>query len=746
VIGRVTGGNLSTINGQIRLTGGNAPDLFLINPSGFVFGAGASLNVPGSFVASTAENVLFANNVAFGIGNTPDPLLTITAPTGLQLGSSSGEIIVQGTGHRLAGGGFSPLDRSNNPTGLQVGTGNSLSFIGNGVTFAGGVAGVNGGGHLEVGSVSQGQVRLNAAGGGWVGDYAGISQLSDIQMTQQSLLDASGSQGSIQLQGRNISLAEGSTALIQNLGTQPSGGITVNAAGVLSLTGGSSNGVVGSALQIENLGTGQIGSINIAAEQLLLQQGGRIVSQTFGPGSGGSVDVKVSGDVAIEGFLPANPGVFSTILANTFSPLGNSGNITITSENLRVLDGGAIGSATFSTGQASAIQINTTDLTEIAGFNPFAVLSSAVSSSSLGAGNANDVTLNTSRLVVRDGALLGSTTQSAGASGNVIVTASESIAVRGRGPAFNQVSRILSAAEIVDPITQALLGLPPIPSGNSGSVTIQTPSLTVADQGTVSVRNDGPGTSGSLQINAGTTFLNNQGSLTANAQSGEGGNIALRGDALVLRQNSLINATAGGTGNGGNITINAPVIAGFENSDIIANAVQGNGGNITITTQGIFGLEFRPQLTPENDITASSQFGVNGTVEINEFSLDPDTGIVELPAGLADTSDQIAQGCATDGESSFVATGRGGIPPSPNERLSSDLTWSDTRDLSEFLGSAPSGPAAAGAVPAQPPGLTEINAWRINANGQVELLAVNADAPASSVAYATCSNPTDLRE
>jgi large exoprotein involved in heme utilization and adhesion len=111
------------------------------------------------------------------------------------------------------------------------------------VTFAGGVAGVNGGGHLEVGSVSQGQVRLNAAVGGWVGDYAGISQLSDIQMTQQSLLDASGSQGSIQLQGRNISLTDGSAALIQNLGTQTSGGITVNAAGVLSLTGGSSNGV-----------------------------------------------------------------------------------------------------------------------------------------------------------------------------------------------------------------------------------------------------------------------------------------------------------------------------------------------------------------------------------------------------------------------------------------------------------------------------------------------------------------------
>ena len=108
VIGRVTGGNLSTINGQIQLTGGNTPDLFLINPTGIVFGAGATLNVPGSFVASTAENVLFANNVAFGIGNTPDPLLTITAPTGLQLSSPSAPITVQGAGSSAVLTGASP--------------------------------------------------------------------------------------------------------------------------------------------------------------------------------------------------------------------------------------------------------------------------------------------------------------------------------------------------------------------------------------------------------------------------------------------------------------------------------------------------------------------------------------------------------------------------------------------------------------------------------------------------------------
>jgi large exoprotein involved in heme utilization and adhesion len=288
----------------------------------------------------------------------------------------------------------------------------------------------------------------------------------------------------------------------------------------------------------------------------------------------------------------------------------------------------------------------------------------------------------------------------------------------------------------------AVFGLGATSRGEAGGINITTDRLFVHDQSGITAGNIGPSNGGTLAVNANTIFLDQGGTLNASTRSGEGGNIVLQGNALIMRYDSLISTNSAGTGNGGNITLNIPVIAGFENSDIVANAVQGNGGNITITTQGIFGLEFRPQLTPENDITASSQFGVNGTVEINEFSLDPATGIVELPAGLADASDQIAQGCAVDGDSSFVATGRGGIPPSANERLSSDLTWGDTRDLSEFLGAAPSGPAPTGSVPAQPPGLTEINAWRINANGQVELLVVNADAPVSSVAYATCSNPT----
>jgi large exoprotein involved in heme utilization and adhesion len=179
-------------------------------------------------------------------------------------------------------------------------------------------------------------------------------------------------------------------------------------------------------------------------------------------------------------------------------------------------------------------------------------------------------------------------------------------------------------------------------------------------------------------------------------------------------------ATADGTGNGGNITLSAPIVAGFENSDIVANAVRGRGGNIQITTQGIFGLKFRPQLTPESDITASSEFGVNGTVDINNFGVDPNSGLIELPVNLTDPSQQIAAGCSSNNESSFIATGRGGIPQNPSQDVRSDRTWSDIRDISSFRQTQ----SVQAQIPKSPETLlVQATSWHRNAQGKIELVA-----------------------
>jgi large exoprotein involved in heme utilization and adhesion len=179
-----------------------------------------------------------------------------------------------------------------------------------------------------------------------------------------------------------------------------------------------------------------------------------------------------------------------------------------------------------------------------------------------------------------------------------------------------------------------------------------------------------------LEVQAHSIFLDN-GQLIARTASGNGGNILLNvRDLLLQRHNSRIATDArGGTGNGGNIDINGQFIVAVpnENSDITANAVRGRGGNVTIATSGIYGQEFRPTLTPLSDITASSEFGVNGSVQINTPDVDPSRGLTNLPQQLVDASGLVGAGCgvAARQESNFVVTGRGGVPPSPNETLRS---------------------------------------------------------------------------
>ncbi|MEL7246600.1 MAG: S-layer family protein, partial [Cyanobacteria bacterium J06573_2] len=159
------------------------------------------------------------------------------------------------------------------------------------------------------------------------------------------------------------------------------------------------------------------------------------------------------------------------------------------------------------------------------------------------------------------------------------------------------------------------------------------------------------------------------------------GNINLDINELVLLQGgSSITTNATDASQGGNIIIDSAVIAGFENSDIIANAVDGDGGNIDITTQGIFGLKFRQQSTDESDISASSQFGVNGTVEINNFGIDPASGLVELPVDLINPSQKVKKGCSNQGKNKFAVTGRGGIPLSPTQWFNVINIWSKPLD------------------------------------------------------------------
>ncbi|NER52706.1 MAG: S-layer family protein, partial [Symploca sp. SIO1A3] len=260
-------------------------------------------------------------------------------------------------------------------------------------------------------------------------------------------------------------------------------------------------------------------------------------------------------------------------------------------------------------------------------------------------------------------------------------------------------------------------------SGSTGNLELNTNELIVRDGAKVSVSSTGSAQqAGSLNIDAGSILLSNQGILEAITTSGNGGNITLRLlGSLIMRHGSKISTTAGTAqagGDGGNIIIDNSngFIIGVpnEDSDITANAFTGNGGRINITTQGIFGLEFRDKPTPLSDITASSEFGVNGTVEINQLNIDPSQGLSNLPDEPG--TPQPLQGCRGGGIQSggqFISIGRQGLPTNPYESLDSSDIWEDLQPASPLDEN-----------PTQPPEqIVEATGWVVTEEGEVILVA-----------------------
>ncbi|PAX52898.1 two-partner secretion domain-containing protein [Brunnivagina elsteri] len=723
IFSRVTGGNVSNIDGLIRTLNSNNPvSLFLMNPAGIVFGQNASLNIGGSFVGTTANSIKFADGIEFSATNPgATPLLTMSVPIGLQMGQTPGTITVQNTGHRLIEGN-APLKMGATPSGLQVAPGKTLALVGGDITLDGGILTAPSG-YLELGSAKAGTVNVTTASAGWDFDYSTIQKFGDIRFSHQALANASGAPaGSIHLQGRNISVNEGSVALLTNQGNQVSGDITVNASESFSMQGVGNNGFAQSLL-VTNAIAGAGGNVLITAPQVLLEDGGKITTRTYGSEMAGNISVAAN-SIQLTGFSSLQPATTRSEIASHTFGVGQGGNVQVTTQQLRLQEGASITSVSQGTGATGNVLVNASEFIELTGENPISFSATFIGAVSGNRGNVGDVTVNTPRLSVRNSAVVGATTLGKGNAGILRVNVSEQISVSGVSAASGKPSEISASASVLPLVFRQAFGLSALPTGNSGDLIINTPRLEITNGGLVRVNNQGSGNAGNLYINADRIALDRSGKISATTNSGTGGGINLQSNAIILRHGSNIIATAGGTGNGGNININSPIIVGLENSDIVANAFQGKGGNIEITTQGIIGLQYRPQLTPDSDITASSQFGVNGTVQVNTIGVDPNSGLIELPANVTDPSQQIAQGCSANQGSSFVATGRGGIPQNPNQEVRSDRTWSDIRDISSYRKTS--------AVTAQIPQLTETlvqaTSWRRNAEGKVELIADQATA------------------
>ncbi|BAY47063.1 filamentous hemagglutinin outer membrane protein [Scytonema sp. HK-05] len=611
IISRVTGKSISNIDGILRANG--TANLFLINPNGIIFGPNASLNIGGSFVATTASSLNFADGTKFSATDPQTtPLLTVSVPIGLQFGATAAPIGNQSQA--------SPNGATNillRPVGLQVQPGKTLALVGGDVTLEGGNLTAPGG-RIELGSVDGNSlVNLKPTNQGWVLGYEGVQNFQNIQLIQRtvdgseilSIIDASGNDGSgnIQVQGKSVELI-GNVRLI-------------------NLTNGVTDG----------------GDLKITSSKLIVRDGAQILTSTFGEGKGGNLTVNASESVDVIGNATISNRTYPSTVSSTTLASGKAGDIVLNTVRLRIQGGAQVSAASGgrqqnskfipATGPAGNLTINASESVEIIGTSADGSAVSNLATLTLGSGDAGEVTIATGQLIVRGGAAINITNQ---AQKNVIYL----------GDARNL------------------------------------------------------GKAGELNVIARSILLDNQGKLTSETDTGQGGNINLQlRDLLLLRRNSQISTNAGKTqaiGDGGNITINAPngfiVAKPQENSDITANAFTGFGGKVQINATGIFGIAPRSReglvrqlgtndptkLDPQNlftsDITAISQTNptLNGVVNINTPEVDINRGLINLPVEVEEP--RLAQGCdvAPQNQSEFIITGRGGIPSNPREILRSN--------------------------------------------------------------------------
>lgn len=550
---RITGASVSHIEGILKTQG--AANLFLVNPNGIIFGENASLDVDGSFIATTANSIQFEDGAKFTASDTEsEPILTTSVPIGLQFDGDSGAITVNDTGNQITNGStFSPIDIGQTSSNFSIRSNQILALVGNRIDLNGSVISTEGG-QIYLTSLTSGLVGIKRTGSELGLSENNLTKYQDINLNQQSLINAIGEKaGIISLNGKNINLLNASFILTQNQGNLSGSSLNIKAAEFLTLSGKSPNNKISSAIRSEVLETGKIQGANIiiSAQKLQLRDQGQIQTGSFSEaanGLGGDIHINVSDIVDL------NSGLIS---ASAFSE-GSAGNIELSTSQLQVNNAASLTSSTTGSGNGGNIEVNADFIMLAGSFND---VRSTISASSLGTGDAGSLTISTKQLRVEDGASFSSASFGNGNAGNISIKASELITLDGKNSNFqsnneSQATTIRTSVQSIDPVARQIFRLPEVTTGNSGNLTINTPILNLAQNSVISVENQGTGNGGTLFINAENLNLDNTARITAASASGSGGNINLNTNNLQIDNGSQITAAAGNNGNGGKITIN----------------------------------------------------------------------------------------------------------------------------------------------------------------------------------------------
>jgi filamentous hemagglutinin family protein len=592
IISRVTGGNISKIDGTLRANG--TANLFLLNPSGIIFGPNASLDIGGSFFASSANSLKFADGREFSATNSSSapPLLTVSVPTGLQFGSNPEPVVNRSQANPINPG-------TGQPVGLQVPSARTLALVGGEVRLEGGNITAPGG-RIELGSVGgNSSVNLNPSNRGFALSYEGVQNFRDIYLSGGAAIDVTnfspvGGSGDVRVQGRRVTLTGGSQIASFTTGAVSSGSIAITASESVELIG---TGIrrdprgdvpVRTNLTTTTVADGNAGDLTVSTRRLIVRDGAGIFTSSVAlpmqnpQGRAGNLRVMASESVEISGSVPILGASALNVETRTN---GDAGTLEIATGRLILRDGAEVSAATSGAGRGGTLTVVASESVEVSGTDTGSrgqVLPSRLKATSASAGDAGNLTLSTGTLTVRDGAEITVSGTGTGGAGNLEVQASQ---------------LQLDSAGRLRAETAA---------GNRGSIRLDTGNILLRHNSSITTEATGTASGGNITISTGTITALENSKIIASAIQGAGGNIQIDTRGIFRAPSSEITASSQ-FGVSGTVTISNPEVdpsAGLlelpsavqdPSQQVFVGCAADRGNSLTVTGRG--GLPEDPTAT-----------------------------------------------------------------------------------------------------------------------------------------------------
>ena len=587
IIGRITGPEASRIDGTLQADA----SLFLLNPQGILFRPDATLNIHGSFHASTADVLRLADGAVFSTRLTEKSTLTVASPSAFGfLHAKPAGIAIQGS-H------------------LEVPEGKTLSLVGGDMTIAGDGDPSSGpptlaasGGRINLTSVaSSGNVVFDPASPLSGIDVGSVDQmeLGQMDILAGTLIDVSG---------------EGGGAVVIR-----GGRLRMDRSWLFANTLGKRNGVkIGVDIEVDALlltnealvttdvgtsGTGNAGNLSIVARHLRVDGGSQIGSSTYGPGHGGTVTVQTT-ELTMEGAAPDNRSL-SGLFANAQGKengAGDAGGIVVEAQQVHLAGGAQIVSASFGPGKGGTVTVRATEV-NLKGAAPdnrfLSGLFTNAEGKEEGAGDAGDIVVEAQQVSLSGGAQIGSITFGPGKGGTVTVQATE-VNLKGATTDNRFSSGLFASAEGKEE-----------GAGDAGTILVDAGQLTLSGGARIFSATYGPGSGGTVTVHA--TEVNLEGAASDNSFSsgivanalgpgegaGDAGDIVVEAQQVRLAGGAQIGSGTFGPGTGGTVTVQAKEVnlegATTDNSTpsgLFANAQgeaedAGDAGEIVVEAQQV---------------------------------------------------------------------------------------------------------------------------------------------------------------